>query len=294
MRKLQDLLPENKTLHVWLYGAPGTGKTKAAIQVAKIARTLFIAVESGLLPHHLEGIPKENLVLVGPDTMQDLNIIYDKFKNYQDTYYKWVAKPSDALKEKLRILDEWFLNDSVNPVDYKPVPFFFVVVDTLTDVQKDTIIHQVPRSNKDFTATGKMQIQQWGTSNAMLDMITDAFIKQEVPYTKLYANSIWVSHEKMDQDKEGNYTRICPALSGQNPSLIGAKMDVEAYCLLESKGGARKQSFVVQKHGKYRVYDLKDRTDKLGNIMTDTVPGKPDMLVRIMKSCGYLPEELKK
>jgi hypothetical protein len=290
MRKMSDLLPENKTLHIWAYGEPGSGKTKMAIQVAKLGRTLFLAVENGLTKKHFDGIPMENVCLLGPDSMQDLNTAYNKLADFQTTFYKWKADQSDALKEKLRKLDEYFTGGTVDPITYWPRPFIFVVVDTLTDVQKDTIIHQNPRNAKDFTQSKPMQIQQWGMSNAMLDMLTDALVKQENPYPNIRVNTIWISHEKSEKDKEGNIVKILPALSGQNPATIGAKMDIVAYCKLEEKQGARLQSLIVQKHSKYKNTIVKDRTDMLGNILTDRTPGSSDIMIRVCKNCAYLPE----
>lgn len=292
MRRKSQLLPGNRPLHVWIYGPPGVGKTKAAIQVAKLGRTLFIAVESGVLPHHFDGIPKENVVLVGPDTMTDFNVIYEKLRVYQTKYYAWAKNPTDGTREQLRLLDEWFLEESIDPVNYAPRPFLFVVVDTLTDIQKDTITFQVPRDSKDFTKTGQMQIQQWGKSNAMLDMITDALVLQEAPYDSLRCNTVWVSHEKQFFNDEGQIIKVCPSLSGQNPALLGAKFDVEAYVKLETKAGSRMQSMIVQKHGIYRNYDVKDRTNKLGDVISDSTAGAGDILIRVMKNCGWLGENI--
>lgn len=290
MRRSEQLLPENKTLHMWIYGPPGVGKTKAALQAARLGRTLFIAVESGIMQHHLDKVPMENLCIVGPDDMNDLNIVYNKLAEFQTTYYKWAENQTDALRENLRRLDSWFQNKELDPVAYKPRPFVFIIVDTLTDVQKDTIIHQAPRDAKDFTKSKTLQIQEWGKSNAMLDSITDAMVKQEKPYVDLRCNSIWISHERTEYNEDGAIARVCPALSGQNPKLIGAKFDVEAYCKLEFKGGARIQSMIVQKHGLYSKYDVKDRTDKLGNEIADSAPGACDIVERIMKNCGWIPK----
>lgn len=288
MRRMGELLPEEKTLSVWLYGPPGVGKSKAAIQVAHLGRTLFIAVESGLMAHHLDGIPRENLVLVGPDTMGDFNVIYNKLKDYQSEYYKWFTTPNPQSVEKMRLLDEWFLQSTIAKENYVPKPFLFVIIDTLTDVQKDTIVHQLPRDAKDFTATKQMQIQQWGMSNAMLDAITDAYVSQEAPYAKLFVNTILISHEKTETDDEGAIARVCPALSGQNPKNIGAKVDVIGYVKLEPKANLMHQSVVVQKSARYRKYDVKDRTNKLGAEISDTTAGACDIMRRIMNNCGWL------
>lgn len=288
MRRMNELLPEEKTLSVWLFGPPGVGKSKMAIQVAKLGRTLYIAVESGLLAHHLDGIPRENLVLVGPDTMADFNLVYNKLREYQTEYYKWFDAPNPQSVEKMRVIDEWFLQTAVAKEGYVPKPFLFVIIDTLTDVQKDTIVHQLPRNATDFTANKQMQIQQWGMSNAMLDGITDAYVSQEAPYAKLYTNTILISHEKKEYDSEGAVSGVFPALSGQNPKLIGAKVDVEGYVKLEHKGGAMLQSMAVQKVGKYKNYDVKDRTNKLGTEIVDSAPGAADIMLRTMKACGWL------
>lgn len=294
MRTMNDLLPENKTLHTWIYGEPGAGKTKMAIQVAKLGRTLYLAVENGLTKKHFDGIPMENIALMGPDSMQDLNTAYNKLVEFQTMFYKWKKDPSDAVKEKLRRLDEYFTSTTIDPITYWPIPFVFAVIDTLTDVQKDTIIHQNPRNSKDFTKSIPMQIQQWGMSNAMLDMLTDALVKQENPYPNIKVNTIWISHEKSEKDGDGNIVKILPSLSGQNPANIGAKMDIVGYCRLQSKGKDRIQSLVVQKHGSFKKTIVKDRTDRLGNEMTDKVPGTSDIMLRIYKSCGWLPEPFPK
>lgn len=149
----------------------------------------------------------------------------------------------------------------------------------------------MPRDVKDFSNPKQLLIQQWGASNAMLDMITDALVKQETPYTDLRLNTVWISHEKKNFDKEGNLESAHPALSGQNPKLIGAKMDVEAYCLLKPTNAGMVQEMKFQRKGLYQRYDLKDRTDGLGEALADKVSGDGTIIVRIMKNFGWIPSE---
>lgn len=125
MRSMKELLPENKTLHIWIYGAPGVGKTKSALKVATLGRTMFLAVETGILKHHLDGIDMKNLTLIGSDNMNDLNNIYNKLKDFQEAAWGYIKTGDEKQKIKAKGLDEWF-NSCTYGEDYVPRPYLFL------------------------------------------------------------------------------------------------------------------------------------------------------------------------
>lgn len=197
----------DSNINVLIYGAPGSGKTHLAAEIAKEKMTLLYDIDLGAstvnkFPQEI----KDNLVILQHTEFADLNKIYQMLLN-NNTAEKW---------------NQFFAKNKINVKIDKP--FEAVILDSLSELQR-----QMERELSAVTLADKMssiqnikplRIQDWGAISDLTEsVVADAFGRLPLIF-------VATAHEQMIENENMDEVFGTPKLRGKLAFDIGKHFDL--------------------------------------------------------------------
>ena len=194
-------------MNILVYGAPGSGKTHLAAEIASKRMTLLYDIDLGAST--INKFPKEikdNLVILQHTEFADLNKIYQMLlKN--NTAEKW---------------NQFFAKNKIQVKIDKP--FEAVIIDSLSELQR-----QMERELSAVTLSDKLssiqnikplRIQDWGAISDLTEsVVADAFGRLPLIF-------VATAHEQMIENENMDEVFGTPKLRGQLAFDIGKHADI--------------------------------------------------------------------
>ena len=194
-------------MNILVYGAPGSGKTHLAAEIATKRMTLMYDIDLGAST--VNKFPKEirnNLVILQHTEFADLNKIYQMLLN-NNTAEKW---------------NQFFVKNNINIKIDKP--FEAVVIDSLSELQR-----QMERELSATTLSDKLssiqnikplRIQDWGAISDLTEsVVADAFGRLPLIF-------VATAHEQMIENENMDEVFGTPKLRGKLAFDIGKHFDL--------------------------------------------------------------------
>ena len=195
------------SMNILVYGAPGSGKTHLAAEIASKRMTLLYDIDLGAST--VNKIPKEirdNLDILQHTKFADLNKIYQMLLT-NNTAEKW---------------NQFFVKSKINIKIDKP--FEVVIIDSLSELQR-----QMERELSAATLSAKMssiqnikplRIQDWGAISDLTEsVVADAFGRLPLIF-------IATAHEQMIENENMEEVFGTPKLRGKLAFDIGKHFDL--------------------------------------------------------------------
>ena len=194
-------------MNILVYGAPGSGKTHLAAEIASKRMTLLYDIDLGAST--VNKFPKkikDNLVILQHTEFADLNKIYQMLLN-NNTAEKW---------------NQFFTQNKINIKIDKP--FEAVIIDSLSELQR-----QMERELSATTLSAKMssiqnikplRIQDWGAISDLTEsVVADAFGRLPLIF-------VATAHEQMIENENMEEVFGTPKLRGKLAFDIGKHFDL--------------------------------------------------------------------
>ena len=194
-------------MNILVYGAPGSGKTHLAAEIASKRMTLLYDIDLGAST--VNKFPKEirdNLVILQHTEFADLNKIYQMLLT-NNTAEKW---------------NQFFVKSKINIKIDKP--FEVVIIDSLSELQR-----QMERELSAATLSDKLssiqnikplRIQDWGAISDLTEsVVADAFGRLPLIF-------VATAHEQMIENENMEEVFGTPKLRGKLAFDIGKHFDL--------------------------------------------------------------------